>query len=93
MHILENPAMFNTFFNSETVEAAATQHDYKDKSLFEAKKQSNPPPLPRSKTVSPLLSEADKCGLPHPSPIFDASGTDLLSDFLYPCNCGFSMLF
>ena len=49
-----------------------------------ARKQSKPPPLPRSTTVSPGLSEARATGLPQPSPIFAPSITPAISSFEYP---------
>src|SRR5210317_1981475 len=51
-----------------------------------AKKLSNPPPLPRSTTVSPALREPMATGLPQPSPMFAPSGTLSISPFEYPIN-------
>ena len=46
-----------------------------------ARKQSMPPPLPRSRTVSPGLSSAMATGLPHPAEAATASiGTSFNSD-------------
>ncbi len=49
-----------------------------------ARKQSNPPPAPRSSTISPFLSMAMACGFPQPSPMFASSGTAPSSFFEYP---------
>src|SRR5512136_2250683 len=55
-----------------------------DPTLLAAIKTSIPPPDPRSRTVSPSLSDASATGLPQPSPMFAASGTFLRSTSVYP---------
>jgi len=52
--------------------------------FLEARKQSNPAPEPRSRTVSPSLREASATGFPHPRLRFAPSGTDASSSSPYP---------
>ena len=49
-----------------------------------ARKQSNPPPLPRSRTVSPGFRAAMACGFPHPRPRLAPSGAPASSSGEYP---------
>src|SRR4030043_1445507 len=52
--------------------------------LLAARKQSNPAPEPRSRTVSPSFNDARATGLPHPRPKFAPSGTVFNSSSVYP---------
>ncbi len=51
---------------------------------FAAKKQSKPPPLPKSSTVSPGFNAAMAWGLPQPNPMFAPAGTAPISSAEYP---------
>src|SRR5208283_4869117 len=50
----------------------------------EARKQSNPPPEPRSRTISPFFNKASAIGLPQPRPRLAPSGTAFRSASVYP---------
>ncbi|MDD4776654.1 MAG: hypothetical protein PHV53_00045 [Fermentimonas sp.] len=49
-----------------------------------ARKQSKPPPLPRSRIVFPFFREAIVIGLPQPNPMLKSKGAFNISSREYP---------